>query len=555
MFGSTIARGEAAQRSPTAQPAAVPPAPPAPSRRSVWRWLRTAAPSIGIVGALAGIAVWGHVNDWTLPTISWLTGNTATEGDRWCNEHNVPEAACIECKPDLLPPARDYGWCKEHGVAQCPFEHPDVAQLKAVPSIPSEALERAQHALTLKPRPENNSHCKLHRRRVQVASTAAAEKAGLDIAVVQERRIIEAVTANGEVVYNQNRMAHLSSRVAGTVWRVEKQVGDRVRKGDVLAIIDAADVGRAKSEFLQAIAQLRLEKARVERLRPLAGDGGVPGKFLSEAETAYEQARIRVESTQQSLINLELVVRAEDHVDDDTDEIARQIRLLGLPAEMASDLDPNATTSNLFPLRTSLDGVVIERHIVEGEVVDTSQVLFHVADPSRMWLTLNVRQDEIQYLSLGQTVLFTPSDGNDEAELQGKISWISTSADEQTRTVEVRVDLSNRDGRLRANTFGTGRIVLRDEPKAMVVPSEAVHWDGTCNVVFVRDKDYLRPGAPKFFHVRSVRPGVKQGEATEIIAGLLPGEVVASKNSVVLEAQLLKSNLGAGCCEVPEPRR
>jgi cobalt-zinc-cadmium efflux system membrane fusion protein len=74
-----------------------------------------------------------------------------------------------------------------------------------------------------------------------------------------------------------------------------------------------------------------------------------------------------------------------------------------------------------------------------------------------------------------------------------------------------------------------------------------MHWDGNCHVVFVRDKNYHDEQSPKFFHVRSVRPGVRDGDLTEIIAGLLPGEVIASKNSVVLEAQLLKSNLGAGC--------
>jgi membrane fusion protein, heavy metal efflux system len=74
-----------------------------------------------------------------------------------------------------------------------------------------------------------------------------------------------------------------------------------------------------------------------------------------------------------------------------------------------------------------------------------------------------------------------------------------------------------------------------------------VHSDGDCTIVFVRDKDYLHDGSPKFFHIREVRLGVRAGETTEVIAGLLPGEVVASKNSMVLEAQLLKSNLGAGC--------
>jgi cobalt-zinc-cadmium efflux system membrane fusion protein len=170
-----------------------------------------------------------------------------------------------------------------------------------------------------------------------------------------------------------------------------------------------------------------------------------------------------------------------------------------------------------------------------------------VADFSRLWLTVNVRQEDARYLSLGQSVLFTPSDSKDAADARGKIGWISTSADEKTRTVKVRVNLPNDDGRLRANTFGTARIVLREEPKAIVVPSEAVHWDGTCHVVFVRDRNYLQAGSPKFFHVRSVRSGFKEAGATEIIAGLLPGEVIASKNSVVLQSQLLKSNLGAGC--------
>jgi cobalt-zinc-cadmium efflux system membrane fusion protein len=508
-----------------------------------------------VVASLAGLAMWGHFTDWTVPKFSSLIGNGANRVEDWCVDHNVPATADIECNPNLLPPIENYGWCKEHGVAQCPLEHPQVAQLKTAPIVTGEMLDRAKRALAVKQRPENNSRCALHQRRIQFASADAVAKAGIDIAVVHERPIVEAVIANGEVVYDQNRMAHLSSRVAGSVWRVEKQVGDRVRKGDVLAIVDAADAGRAKSELLQAIAQLRLQKANAERLRPLAGDGSIAGKVMREAETALEEARIRVHAAQQTLINLGLAVRAEDFADVDTEEIARRIRFLGLPAEIVAGLDPTATTSNLLPLRASLDGLVVERDVVEGEVVDTSRVLFTVADVGRLWLTLNVRQEDAKYLSLGQATLFRPGDSMDEPEVKGSIGWISTAADEQTRTVRVRVDLPNGDGRLRANTFGTGRIVLREEPKAIVVPSEAVHWDGTCNVAFVRDKNYLEPGSPKFFHVRSVRPGVKQAGTTEIIAGLLPGEVIASTNSVVLESQLLKSNLGAGCCEVVAPKQ
>jgi cobalt-zinc-cadmium efflux system membrane fusion protein len=435
-------------------------------------------------------------------------------------------------------------------VTQCPLEHPDVAQLKQSPEITAAMFDRAARALAAKPRPENNALCKLHERRIQFASTESIAKAGIDIALVQERPMLEAVVANGEVVYDETRMAHLTSRVAGIVWSVNKQVGDRVQNGEVLALVDSADVGRAKGELLQAIAQVRLKQTNLERLRPLANDGIVMGRQFAEAEAAYQEAWIQLQTAHQALVNLGLGVRMDDFANVETDEIARRIQFLGLPSELVSTLDAASATSNLFPIRSPLEGVVIDRNLVKGEVVDTATSLFAVADMSRLWLTLNVRQDDAKYVALGQPVLFQPSDSNHESEITGSVSWISTAADDQTRTVSVRVDVPNTDGGLRANTFGKGRIVLREEPRAIVVPSEAVHWDGACHVVFVRDKNYFQPDAPKFFHVRSVRPGVKDGELTEIIAGLLPGEVVASRNSVVLEAQLLKGNLGAGCCEV-----
>jgi cobalt-zinc-cadmium efflux system membrane fusion protein len=107
--------------------------------------------------------------------------------------------------------------------------------------------------------------------------------------------------------------------------------------------------------------------------------------------------------------------------------------------------------------------------------------------------------------------------------------------------------LDNADGRLRANTFGSGRVILREEKQVVLVPNGAVHWEGCCHVVFVRNKDYLKDGSPKVFHVRTVRVGAKTDTQTEIIAGVTLGEVVAVKGSAALRAELLKNNLGEGC--------
>lgn len=531
------------------------PADPPRSALKLWQWFRSVIPTVAVIAALAGLGAWGYGSDWTLPKFSALVGRDAAGGEAWCDEHNVPETICIECNAQLLPIGEDYGWCREHGVANCPLEHPDVAQLKAIPSITPEDLERTRRALALRPRAENNSRCELDQRRIQFASVDAIEKAGVDVALVEQRPILEVVTANGEVVYDATRSARLASRVAGTVLRVNAQVGDRVQKGDVLALVDAADVGQAKAEFLQAIVQLRLKRIDVERLKPLAESGSVPGRQLREAESALEQAKIRLLGAQQTLANLGLAVRAADFAELDTDEIALRIQYLGLPAEIIAQLDELSSTSNLFPLRSPLRGIVVDCKVVPGEVVDTTESIFGVADVHQMWLMLDVRQEDAQYIALGQPVLFRVSERKGQPEITGSISWISTSADDQTRTVKARANLPNADGRLRANTFGTGRIVLREEPRAVVVPSEAIHWDGCCHVAFVRDKNYFQPDSPKYFHIRKVRLGVQNVDTTEIIAGLLPSEVIASKNSVVLEAQLLKSNLGAGCANCAAPKK
>ena len=142
-----------------------------------------------------------------------------------------------------------------------------------------------------------------------------------------------------------------------------------------------------------------------------------------------------------------------------------RLRLLGLSESVAAHLSPDETTANLLPVKAPMDGIVVARNVVSGEVVDASRVLFQLADTSRMWLTLNVSVEDAGKLALGQPVRFR-SDGSPD-EVSGKLVWISTAADQQTRMVTVRAVLPNPNGQLRDETFGTGRIVLREEQEAI----------------------------------------------------------------------------------------
>jgi cobalt-zinc-cadmium efflux system membrane fusion protein len=407
------------------------------------------------------------------------------------------------------------------------IHHPQLAQVNEQPQLPKYDTLRAISLIT---RPENNSRNTLHTNRVQFASEDTVTKSGIDVDVVQERPMVDAILANGELLFDPTRVGHLSSRAPGTVAAVFQTVGDRVSAGEILALVDASQVGQAKSQLNQAIVELRLRRNTVERLRPLASSGAVPRKSIIEAGAALEEAEVKLISARQSLVNLGFEIAAELEAKS-PQALADELRFLDIPPALIGSFSSGARTANLIPIRAPYSGVLVHSEVVAGEVVDT--------------LILNVRQEDAKYVRQGLPVRFQ-SDHADQ-NVGGQVSWISPAVDEPTRTLKVRVALTNEDGRLRDRMFGTGRIILREEPHAIVVPREAVQSIVDESFVFVRDKNYFQEGTPKFFHVRQVRLGARDDQYVELLAGVLPGEVVASKGSNVLLAQLLRSNLGAGC--------
>jgi cobalt-zinc-cadmium efflux system membrane fusion protein len=281
-------------------------------------------------------------------------------------------------------------------------------------------------------------------------------------------------------------------------------------------------------------------------LIPASSDGIVPGRQLEKAQAEHAQAQARLFSAQQVLVNLGLPVDVEKLRGLPEDKLAQHLRLLGLPETVVEHFNRAETTWNLLPLKAPMDGMVVARHAVAGEVVDASRIMFQLADTGLMWLELSVPLEEAGKLVLGLPVRFRP-DGSRE-EVIGKLVWISTTADQQTRMVAVRAELPNPRGQLRNGTFGAGQIILREEQEAIAVPNEAVHWEGCCHVVFVRDKGYFdNKDSRKVFHIRTVRLGARTEKFAEIVSGVLLGEVVATKGSDVLRAELLKNNLGEGC--------
>lgn len=499
------------------------------------RWL-SRLPGLAAFALLGVVAYAGHAAGWKLPK----PGTAGATKEDWCLTHNVPVGSCVECRKDLIPAATDRGWCKVHGVPECPEHHPELAHLVGSPATPRYDTAAA---IRLFPRPENDKACKLHLRRVQFASADALRRAGVETAVVAERPMGEFLAANAEATFDPTRVGRVSSPVGGRAWWVGPELGQAVAKGQVLALVDAAEVGKLKGELLQALAQAGLRGKTVESLK--ASGGAVEAFRVLEAEAALTEARVKAATAEQALANLGLAVDGKQLSGLPPADMAARLRGLGLGDGVPESLTSQAPGS-LLPLRSPVEGVIVRRDVVAGEVLDPAKLLFVVADPKRMWLTLHVRQEDASLVRIGQAVRFSGDESS--PGVAGEVAWISPTVDERTRAVPVRATLPAGDARLpRDHTFGTARVVLREEPNAVTVPTAAVQWDGTCHIVFVRDRDWLKPGALKVFHVRKVVPGAKDATHTELLAGVLPGEVVATAGAAEMRAELMKANLGEGC--------
>lgn len=538
-----------------------------PSPRSRSRAIIAALPTLVVLGCLAAVGYWGHHTGWRAPKLAQLFGMSAEgSAEDWCVEHNVPESRCIACHPELAgESAAD--WCKEHGVAEskctachpeilttgiagdwcrehglpesgCTLCHPEIARTDLTADENEVVVARDSNdpadtgGVDAKPFRDPRT-CQTHALKVQFASVAAMAKVGIRLGKVVERPMAEALVVNAEVDYDQARFAKLASRVSGTARSVERDLGQSVRAGDVLALIDSAEVGRAKAELLQAQAAVDVASRSLARLKASSEAG-----FRTEAErlageAGAREADIRLLNARQALGNFGLTLpsgRVEESA----------ILTLGLSEQLLEKNSLSSVSANVFPLIAPFDGVIVAREVVMGEVVEPTRALFEIADTSRLWVTMDVPEADSRRVAMGGEILFRPDYAPDEAVV-GRIAWISTAVDETTRTIKVRAEVPNEVGQLRAHSFGKSQIVVRANAQAIAVPTESVQWEGCCNVVFVRLADDI-------FQTRKVQIGTRDLAYTEVLGGVLPGEVVVTAGSHVLKSEILKSRLGAGCC-------
>lgn len=420
------------------------------------------------------------------------------------NGHGLPKHFCIECGIETTAaPAPNDGWCAAHNRPEALCPECSSAGLKSGGSTVPDCCE---------PLPI-----------VRLARPSLAGEIGLETAPVVEERHAHHVEALAETAYNGNRHAEIFPRVTGYLESIEADLGDKVEAGDVLAVVDSAEVSSAKTRYLSARATLDLASIDFERTESLYKQKAVASQRALEARTALNQAEAELLETSQTLRNLGFDERDLKRIEGERD------------------------TSSRLEILAPIDGVVVFRHAVQGEAVQPTTKLFGIADTEAMWLWIDLYEPDVPLIELGQTVTFQPSTSARalaEAEgFQGRITWVGSEVDERTRTTKVRAVLESTGGRLRANLFGQAKIQVEPEHDAVMIPKAALQRHEGADLVFLP----IAPGRYRPQRVQ-IRP-TDRPETVEVTWGLEPGDEVVTEGGFLLKTEILRGAIGAGCCE------
>lgn len=409
----------------------------------------------------------------------------------WCKEHAVQESKCPKCKPSLVAKLiAESDYCREHGypASLCPYCHPEL-------------VKAAGHELPRFPEPGTL---------VRLASAETAREAGIETAPVEQRAVSETLEVVGRLTFDRNRHAAISARSEAVVTEVKVDVGDEVAAGQPLVVLTSSAVSADQARLKAARVRAETATRAAERERRLVTRGISARRSVEEAEQELAAARAEVSAAEAAL---------------------------GIAGSVI------AGGEGRYSLTAPFKGVVVARSMSPGKTVATGEPLVEVADVSSLWAELDVPEAHAVEVQIGQKVTIVLVASNAPESFAGTITRVGAAVDPQTRSVPVRVQLTNPKGQLKAGAFVRATIAVGDEHEAVLVPSDAVQRAQGATFVFVQKSDTV-------FEPVAVELGAALPHAVEVKgAELAPGSKVATTGAFLLKTEILKESIGAGCCE------
>jgi cobalt-zinc-cadmium efflux system membrane fusion protein len=335
-------------------------------------------------------------------------------------------------------------------------------------------------------------------------TTPQAEEIRLVTAPVEEHEVSARIVTSGRVTFDDAHVEHVFTPVTGRVTKIEAKLGEHVKKGQALAIIDSPDLGLASADVAKAEADLVAAEHDHERQKELFRIHAVAQRDFEAAEDAWRKAKAELERARQ------------------------KAQLLGRGGGVGQS----------FKLRAHIDGEVVARSVSPGMEVagqyaggGSAVELFTIGEISPVWVVADVFEMDLARVAPGQRaevkVVAYP-----DRTLEGRVDWIAGTLDPATRTAKVRVTIDNPERLLKPEMFATVTIATSGKQR-LAVPRSAVLHLGDHTMVFVPSGQ--TPDAKLRFERRPVVVDEQEGgEWLPITRGLAKGDHVVTSGSILL---------------------
>lgn len=336
--------------------------------------------------------------------------------------------------------------------------------------------------------------------------------AGIELATADAGPLMIMTELLGEVRVNEERLAHVVPPVPGIVREVNVHMGDNVEVGTLLAVLASRELAEARAEYLSTRGRWNLAVIAHDRERELWEREILAEQDYLNAKQALSEAEIEFQTAEQALHAL------------GADEAALGALLVGH--------EVGALTR--YELRAPIGGVIIDLHLVLGEVVGDESEVLTVADLSTVWVDLDVPQVDLGSVREQQSVTISTS-GTDAADITDTIDFVSPVIDDETRTALARVEIPNTNGQWRPGLFVSAYVVSERLNAPILIPRHAVQMLEGETVVFVPIGDA--------FESRPVLLGQFDATHVEIESGLRQGESYVVEGAFALKAEMVTSGL------------
>lgn len=328
---------------------------------------------------------------------------------------------------------------------------------------------------------------------------AQLKQNGVTLLTAGPARINSILQMIGEIRLNEDRIVHVVPLLTGVVTASSANAGDRVRRGQLLAVIASQALADQRSELLAAQKRLALTRTTYAREKTLWEDKISAEQDYLLAQNAMHEAEIAVQSARQKL------------------------------ASLGGAGSGGSLTR--YEIRSPINGVVVEKHLTLGEAVQGDATIFVVADLSTVWVEMTVAAKDLNAVRIGQQASIKATAF--AAQSSGKVTYVGALVGEQTRAAKARVVLPNPQGLWRPGLQVNVELVTGTVDVPVAVAAEALQTVRDWTVVFGRYGDYLE--------ARPLELGRSDGKFIEVISGLNAGEVYAATNSFLIKADLEKS--------------